>query len=193
MEGARSTRQWRIFRCVQLGIPKVIGTIQHPHVIVLVHGQSRHASDLPLVRQGFGPVRIELLFWCGLRLRPHANTLCQQAEAAQGAKCFDPYAAINIGFHGTSPSLVGWSQSDCAESSPRQKRVSINRRGYMRAPPKVGPRRFSTARARNRRVRSGTVEYTQAYLTFYETAARHAGWRPPVPVRSVPKAPGTPL
>jgi len=141
-----------------------LGRSSTHHVIVLVHGQSRHASHLPLVRQGFGPVRIELVF-----------LQCQQAEAAQGAKCLDPYAAINIGFHGTSPSLVGWSQSDCAESSPRQKRVSINRRGYMRAPPKVGPRRFSTARARNRRVRSGTVEYTQAYLTFYETAARHAG------------------
>jgi len=54
MEGARSTRQWRIFRCVQLGIHKVIGTIQHPHVIVLVHGQSLTPPIFHLFGKGLG-------------------------------------------------------------------------------------------------------------------------------------------
>ena len=41
---------------IEFNLSQVIGTIQHPHVIVLIHGQPRDSSHLPFVRQGFGPL-----------------------------------------------------------------------------------------------------------------------------------------
>src|SRR5579862_1831293 len=39
----------RIFGRVQLDVPQISGTIQHPDVVVLIHGEPGDASELPLI------------------------------------------------------------------------------------------------------------------------------------------------
>src|SRR5437762_6913642 len=77
---------------IQLGLEldsgQIVRTVQDPDVIVLIDGQPGHAAELPLVREWFGPIRIEFVLWRGLRLtlRAHtgkeSNTEGQQAEAS---------------------------------------------------------------------------------------------------------------
>ena len=58
----------------EFDIGKIVGTIQHPDVVVLIDGEARDASELPLVWQGLGPVRIVLELWNCRRLRFETQT-----------------------------------------------------------------------------------------------------------------------
>ena len=63
---------------LKLDIRQIVRPIEDPNVIVLIHGQPGDASHLPLVRQGFGPVRIELKLWRGPLL---CCQVCSQRHA----------------------------------------------------------------------------------------------------------------
>src|SRR5262249_22492313 len=53
----------RIQLCLELDACQIVRPIKHPEVIVLIDSQPRNASEFPLVRQWFGPIRIELIPW----------------------------------------------------------------------------------------------------------------------------------
>src|SRR5262249_19724542 len=73
---------WRIQLRFELDIRQVVGAIQHPDVVILIDGQARHASQLPLVGQGFGPIRVELEFGCDGLGRSAGDIQGRQTEAA---------------------------------------------------------------------------------------------------------------
>ncbi len=58
----------------ELELRQVVGTIQHPHVIVVIHSQACHAAHLPLVRKRFRPVWIELELRRAWLLREQQST-----------------------------------------------------------------------------------------------------------------------
>ena len=74
IEGGRAQQSASLIFGIELNFAQVVGTIEHPHVVVLIHGQPCDAAHLPFVRQRLGPVRIELILWRGWRLRAQSST-----------------------------------------------------------------------------------------------------------------------
>jgi hypothetical protein len=64
---------------MQLDIREIVRTIEHPNVVVLVHGQAGHTAHLPLVGKRLGPFGIVLVSWRGLR--PESGIEGENADA----------------------------------------------------------------------------------------------------------------
>ena len=109
---------------LELDIGQIVRTIQHPDVVVLIHGQPRDAAHLPLVRQGFGPVRIELELGRGFLLRgsflrAQRRPQDQQSEAGQHCESPAPYSSVAV--HDRS------STGSCYSKWRTNRRVDWNR------------------------------------------------------------------
>ena len=101
-----AVRNRRSELCLELNICQVVRTVVHPDVVVLVDGQARDASHLPLVRQRLGPVGIVFVAGGGLRLDSIARVGDQEHDAGQQRK---HHADFRIDFHHvTSPSARGF-------------------------------------------------------------------------------------
>src|SRR2546428_13289178 len=75
----------RIQLRLELNIRQIVGTIERPDAIVLVHGETGNAADLPVVRQRLWPIRIELEFW--RRFRRRSSKRAKKSRAQEyGAK-----------------------------------------------------------------------------------------------------------
>jgi hypothetical protein len=90
---------------MQLDVGEIVRTVQHPHVVVLVHRQASDAADLPLVWQRLRPIRIELVAWRRRRLRRNADTQGQQAKADRNGELPGPCARINMVAHRVLPDI----------------------------------------------------------------------------------------
>src|SRR4029077_4312656 len=122
-------------------------TIEYPHVVIFIDSQTRDASEFPLVRQWLWPVRIEFVFWRGLRLRSQRDTQYKQADACQQnerAVRYTPFDAhqtllkLRCGTLGFELQLRGvYSRSKCV-SINRQSSAVANSQGPVFAVTMVG-------------------------------------------------------
>ena len=105
---------------LELDICQIVRTVVHPDVVVLVHGQARDASHLPLVRQRLRPVGIEFVAGHGLRMRSIARIGDQESDAGQQGEHRSDFRIDS--HHVTSPSVVGFE----LDSSSRRPGRSID-------------------------------------------------------------------
>ncbi len=80
-----AVRQRRSQFGFDLDARQIVRTVQHPDVVVLVHGQARHAAHLPFGRQRLRPIGIvlEARHAAALGVRPRAGIGNEKCDAGQ--------------------------------------------------------------------------------------------------------------